>query len=152
MQSVQFTPSVPQCFFQCENVFWDKSLWILDLRAHSCFLRLLLVFFSFYLGQPYPTPRGLLHYPSCTPEPGPTSAAEQLHCNTPAKSYVNLLTVSKDSSTYTCIYRTVGARFINFNSIQASVHCLPKYTLYYHLYIHVPVPSYTAHQGLLHQW
>lgn len=118
------------------------------------FLEIAAWFFSFYLGQPYPTPRGLRHYPSCTPEPGPTSAAEQLRCNTPAKSYVNLLTVSKDSSTYTCIYRTVGARFINFNSIQASVHCLPKYlniTLYYHLYIHVPVPSYTAHQGLLHQ-
>lgn len=64
------------------------------------FLEIAAWFFSFYLGQPYPTPRGLRHYPSCTPEPGPTSAAEQLRCNTPAKSYVNLLTVSKDSSTH----------------------------------------------------
>lgn len=76
MQSVQFTPVYPNAFFSVK-MFSEINLSESGFESSFMFLEIAVSSFSFYLGQPYPTPRGLRHYPSCTPEPGPTSAAEQ---------------------------------------------------------------------------
>lgn len=61
----------------------------LDLLLAYIYFNFAASFFFFYLGQPYPTLPGLQHYPSYTPEPGPTSVAEQQRCNTPTfRSFV----------------------------------------------------------------